>query len=126
MSAIQAKRSFGRTWFIMSMLNLMRSSNPITTNPFSPVSEEAEGFDLQSQSFYRDNVKKIFRYGKFGAVIPVGNNNFTVTTIHGTVFIEGGIIDMVYLSSFPYMTQVTVHKITGPVLYNNAGNPKIK
>ncbi len=126
MSAVQARKSFGRTWFIMSMLNLMRSANPITANPFLPMSEEHEGFDLQSQTFYKDNVKKIFRYGKFGTTIIVGPCSFTVTTIHGSVFIEGGIVDTIYLSSFPYMTQVVVHWPNGPRVYNNAGNPKFK
>lgn len=123
MAALQARKSFGRTWCMLMTISNM--SNMI--DPFIIDSAESDGFKSQQLTFYKETVRKIFRYGKGATCVRVGNSPFTVTTIFGSTYIVGGVIDVIYLSSFPYMTQVAVHRSNGSVdIFNLVGNEKLK
>lgn len=121
----KAQQAFGRTWYELSLLNLLRTPNTsITTDPFPKGSEESKGFNMQGQTLYRQTIKRIFREGKQGGAVYVGRWAFRIVTRHGTVEIEGGMIESISLASFPGNTTVVVLSPTNQTYYN-LGNPDI-
>ena len=123
-----AKR-IGRTSQALALLvsGSVRPLHPGET-PYVVGSEEEAGFILSRNTLYKDLLRLVLRIDATTAIFRVGKNRFSVHTLQGVIYVEGGIMSNVGFGTLPHSTGLTIYNNQGfPIQqFTNVGNPKIQ